>query len=183
MKCTVLYIFVEGPDDFRFFDRIIVPLIKEKHNVPVIHIIESAKLSKGKIRGFLQSINSVKEWDYIFVRDLNDKPCVTARKREIKNILKDVEGKIIDEGRIIVVVREIEGWYLAGLSAEDARELKVKELPPTTDNLTKEQFNRLIPEGFYRLEFMLELLDRFSIKEARKKNRSFDYFIEKYKLC
>ncbi|MDI6767583.1 MAG: hypothetical protein QME52_12240, partial [Bacteroidota bacterium] len=50
-----------------------------------------------------------------------------------------------------------------------------------TDDTTKEQFNRLIPEKYdSRIDFMSEILNNFSFKTAKRKNRSFKYFIEKY---
>lgn len=45
----------------------------------------------------------------------------------------------------------------------------------------KEKFRSLKPKKFAtQVEFMLELLNLFSIDTARKKNRSFDYFYRKY---
>ena len=54
---------------------------------------------------------------------------------------------------------------------------------PFTDNLTKEDFNGLIP-GKYdsRIDFMFEILKYFSIDSAGKKNHSFRYFAERYHL-
>lgn len=54
--------------------------------------------------------------DYFYIVDINKLPCVIAKKQNIKNSLTN-----IDQGRIIVVIKEIESWYLAGL---DERECK-----------------------------------------------------------
>jgi hypothetical protein len=54
---------------------------------------------------------------------------------------------------------------------------------PFTDDLTKEDFNRLIPKNYdSRIDFMFEILKYFSIDSARKKNHSFRFFVERYHL-
>jgi hypothetical protein len=69
-----------------------------------------------------------------------------------------------------VVIKEIESWYYAGLSIESVQNLNVPSLP-FTDDLTKEDFNRLIPKKYdSRIDFMFEILKYFSIDAARKKN-------------
>ena len=86
----------------------------------------------------------------------------------------------IEADRVLVVVPEIEGWYLAGLDAEHSARLGVGG-PDSTDQITKEDFTRLRPRGFdSNREFMLEILDCFSVEAAREKNASFDYFCRKF---
>ena len=85
-----------------------------------------------------------------------------------------------DKDKIIVVIKEIESWYLAGLDNEVCRQLKINNFADT-DNVTKEKFNALIPKKFTsRIDFMLEILKNFSIEIAKQKNNSFRYFVEKY---
>ncbi len=80
----------------------------------------------------------------------------------------------------MVVVPEIEGWYLAGLDAEHSARLGIGE-PAATDQITKEDFTRMRPRGLAaNREFMLELLDGFSVAAARAQNQSFDYFCRKF---
>ena len=93
-----------------------------------------------------------------------------------------IQGKLrnIDKTRIIVVIREIESWYLAGLDGINCRKLGVRPFN-ITDNITKEQFNNMLPEKFdSRIDFMLEILKCFSIDKAKEKNRSLKYFLEKH---
>ncbi len=81
-----------------------------------------------------------------------------------------------------IVVEEIEGWYIAGLSEKDSRQVKLRPFR-NTNSLTKEQFNRLIPPKYgSRRDFMRELLQHFSMQTAVSKNMSFRYFIQKYNL-
>jgi len=114
-------------------------------------------------------------FDRLFVADLNAAPCVTVRKNKLKEhylALRDEE--------IIVVSREIESWYLAGLNTEGASALKVK-CPPSTDQLTKEDCDRIRPSRFdAELDFLLELLRNFDVETACKRNKSFAYFCQKF---
>lgn len=103
---------------------------------------------------------------------------MTEKKREIKK-----EFRNIDENKIIVVIKEIESWYLAGLNDENAKKFKISPVKiKTTDSITKEQFNNLIPRKFRysRMDFMIEILKCFSIEMGRQRNKSFRYFADKY---
>ena len=54
-----------------------------------------------------------------------------------------------------------------------------KKIPDTTDTVTKEQFYNLMPKKFdSKIDFMREILKNFSIEIAKKKNKSFKYFVE-----
>lgn len=167
-----LYIWVEGEDDERFFKKIMEPKLQKKYDF--VKTICYAAMKKEKIDNFLKSIKAMGA-DYIYVTDINNSPCVTAKKQETKNKLRN-----IDEGKIIVVIKEIESWYLAGLNDTVSEKFKIC-IYSTTDTITKEQFNSLIPKKFdSRIDFMLEILKFFSIEKAKQKNRSFRYCFEKY---
>jgi hypothetical protein len=167
-----LYIWVEGDDDVRFFERIIKPKFVEKYNS--VEVRPYAGRKKEYIDNFIKSIKAMNN-DYIYVRDINDSPCVSDKKQKIQGKLKN-----IDKHRIIVVIQEIESWYLAGLDGESSGKLGIR-LFNVTDTITKEQFNDMFSKKFAsRIDFMIEILKCFSIEKAREKNRSFRYFIEKY---
>lgn len=169
----LLIIFVEGNDDERFFERIVVPVLKKKFDS--VKLVKYAQMKKERLENYIRSITSA-GWDYIYVTDMDDSPCITAKKQQIQNYLPNIDPK-----RIVVVIREIESWYLAGLNKDKSRDLKIKERKlKNTENITKEQFNRLIPEKYSRINFMIELLENFSIETAKQKNRSFKYFVEKF---
>ncbi len=167
-----LFIWVEGKDDERFFKKIMEPKLQKKYDFVETRCY--AAMKKEKIDKFLKSIKAMGA-DYIYVTDINNSPCVTAKKQKTKNKLRN-----IDEDKIIVVIKEIESWYLAGLSDIESEKFKIS-IYSTTDTITKEQFNSLIPKKFdSRIDFMLEILEFFSIEIAKQKNRSFRYCIEKY---
>jgi len=167
-----LFIWVEGEYDARFFEKIIEPKLRNKYDF--VETRRYAALKKEKHDNFLKSIKAMGA-DYIYVIDINNSPSVTAKKQETQDKLRN-----IDEERIIVVIKEIESWYLAGLGDAEAEKFKIRTFSET-DTITKEQFNRLIPRKFdSQIDFMLEILKIFSIEIAKQKNKSFRYFIEKY---
>ena len=80
----------------------------------------------------------------------------------------------------MVVKKEIESWYLAGLDSAACKQLKLP-LSRNTDKITKEKFENLMKKKFdSRRDFMVEVLKYFSIKEAKGKNASFKYFADKH---
>lgn len=172
MEFRILFIFVEGEDDERFFRRIIQPEYEKKY--ASVMLWKYAKTKKEKVLNFLKSIKSMNA-DYIFITDINLAPCISNRKQKMQDKFTG-----LDEDRIVVVIKEIESWYLAGLSDDFLRQFKIP-FYSETENITKEQFNNLIPRKFNsRISFMVEILDYFSIEIATQKNRSFKYFFEKY---
>lgn len=110
MSYRRLFIRVEGEDDRRFFKKILEPKLKNKYNF--IETRCHAVLKKEKIDNFIKSIKAMGA-DYIFVIDINNSPCVSSKKQKLQDNLKN-----IDEDRIIVVIKEIESWYLSGLDDE-----------------------------------------------------------------
>ena len=174
MPYRCLYIWVEGVHDTRFFRRVVQPLIGNLYDW--MEVIQYAEEEKRWKRSYLHSIRSIPDASYIYVTDLNSSAaCVTAKKADVRDRLSRVQAN-----RIAVVVPEIEGWYLAGLNAEHSARLGIDE-PGSTDQITKEDFKELRPRGFdSNREFMLAILDCYSVETARAKNASFDYFCRKF---
>jgi hypothetical protein len=113
--------------------------------------------------------------DYIFMSDLDFVPCISARKKKLLEKYRD-----LNEDRVQIVVTEIEGWYYAGLDKGICEKLGVRFLP-STDAMTKEQFNGLIPNRFVsRTDYMLEILRCFSLDLGKQKNKSLGHFVQKY---
>lgn len=172
MKLKKLYIFVEGNDDARFFGRVLKPLLLEKfHDV---EIIQFAQMKKTKVDLFIQSIKMLK-FDYVLTADKDEKYSLNRKK----GILCE-RFELLEEQYIVIVVTEIESWYLAGLTDEKASHFGI-ELNDSTEPVTKEDFNILYRGKFHsRIDFMQELIKNFDIGTARRRNRSFDFFISKY---
>jgi hypothetical protein len=113
-----MYVFLEGPDDERFFERIIRPIFERNYNY--IKPWQYACQKREKIMSFLSSIESMGA-DYFFCADINSSPCVSAKKEVITADYRDC----LDKNKVIVVVQEIEGWYLAGLDEQNSREIGI----------------------------------------------------------
>jgi hypothetical protein len=168
-----LFIFIEGNDDERFFKQIIEPLIQNKYSI--IRLWKYSKVKLEKRINFIKSITSMKA-DYIYVTDVDTVPCITFKKEQIKKEL----SKMITEDKIVIVVREIESWYLAGLEENNYKKIGIRKRIETTDNLTKGSFNQCIPKRVPRSVFMQEILEYYDIEVAKRKNKSFDYFLNNW---
>ncbi|MDP2797932.1 MAG: hypothetical protein Q8N94_10550 [Methanoregula sp.] len=169
-----LFIMVEGEDDVRFFGRIIKPLFVSRYES--IEIIPYASIKREKVNNFLKSVRQMNN-DYIFVADIDTERSVRDKKQILYFHFNNIAGH-----SIVIVIKEIESWYYAGLSAIAAQDIGVADLT-TTDNIFKEDFNQLMPRHFdSRIDFMFEILKSFSLETAVLKNRSFKFFVERYHL-
>ncbi len=167
-----LWVLVEGRDDKRFFETVIKPIFEKKYDF--VKPWPYAQKRAIKVEHFLRSIKSMGS-DYFFWGDINSLPCVTAKKKGVM----DSYGQMLDANNIIVVVREIESWYLAGLNDRSCKQLGFRAFR-NTDNITKEKLEELMPRKFdSRIDFMVEILKKFSVNTARQKNKSFDYFVSR----
>jgi len=186
----MILILVEGTDDEMFFNYVVRPKLAQTYDY--IQIERYSEATKGEVNSILYdyfAMNATVEVqaDAILVADLNASPCVTDRKERIRRGYRSLSG---DTGialgphlstRIFIVCREIESWYLAGLSDTECKRMGIATGLQNTDHLTKEQFLGLIPGKFNsRAEFMLEILSAFDHETARTKNSSFSYFMQKY---
>jgi hypothetical protein len=170
-----LFILVEGEDDIRFFGRIVKPLFVARYDS--VELIPYASIRRAKVNNFLKSVRLMKN-DYIFVADIDTERSVRDKKQILYYHFNTIDGK-----SIIVVIKEIESWYYAGLSQQSALALGVPDLA-STDALTKEDFNHLIPRKYdSRIDFMFEILKYFSLDSARTKNTSFRFFVDRYHLA
>jgi hypothetical protein len=167
-----LYIFVEGEDDVRFFGRIMKPLFVPRYDS--VEIVPYACIKRVKVNNFLKSLAEMKN-DYIFVADIDTERSVRDKKQLLYHWYSNVSGS-----NIVVVIMEIESWYYAGLPDGVLQKLGLPILS-STDELTKEDFNTLIPSPFdSRIDFMFEILKSFSPATATRHNQSFKFFFERY---
>lgn len=167
-----LWVLLEGNDDERFFERVIKPIFRNMYDS--VRPWQYAQKQTKKVNAFLRSIKSM-DSDYFFWGDINRLPCVTAKKNSITRKY----GVRVDINNVIIVVKEIESWYLAGLDDKARKELGISTFH-NTDNITKEKFTELMPRKFdSRIDFMVEILKKFSVNTAKQKNKSFGYFISR----
>jgi hypothetical protein len=171
MSYKRLWILLEGSDDERFFEKI-KPTLEKKFDS--VHSWKYAQEPPKGTRNFLKSIKAMKS-AYFFWADINRMPCVTVKKDNVKRKY----GASIEIDNVIIVVKEIESWYLTGLNQKACREIGIRSFD-NTDLITKEDFDNLKPKRFdSRIDFMLEILKRFDIETGKRKNKSFNYFMTK----
>jgi len=172
MSFWQLLVFVEGDDDERFFDTIFRDRFAPKYDL--VRVWKYAKEPTKRVASLLRSAQAMAA-DHLYFADIDDAPCVSAKKESVQKKLPR-----LDPGRIAVVVAEIESWYLAGIDQAHSKRLGLYPCR-TTDTTTKEQFDLMIPSRFRkRTDFMVEILRFFSTETAKQKNRSFRHFLERH---
>jgi hypothetical protein len=175
MAAGRLFIFVEGSDDVRFFETIIKP--RFEHAFASVELITFACTKSVKVDRFIRGINAMHH-SYIIVTDIDMETSVHAKKNIILSRFTEA-----DYQNIMVIIQEIESWYLAGIDGNGAKALGI-HTPARTDFVTKEHFIRWIPR-FYpsKIAFMIEVLKHFSLSVAVEKNKSFRFFMEHYVIA
>jgi len=172
MPYTQLWVLVEGNDDERLIETI-RPQLETQYDR--VGIWQYARARDKKTAEFLKVISSTPNIDYVYLTDINNALCITVKRGDVK----DKFGNRLELDRIVVAVNEIESWYLAGLDEQNSRELGIKPLN-RTDDITKEKFNDMMPARFdSRIDYMREILKRFSVETGVAKNASFGYFMRK----
>ena len=175
MAYTLLFILIEGDDDESFFESVVEPFLQERYSA--IKFWQYAEENKKRKVNFIKSINSMKA-NYICIGDIDEVLCVTSKK---ERIMDDFDEKIT-KNKIIIVIKEIESWYLAGLDEKVSKELGIRKKIETTDNIIKEHFNQLIPKKMPRSVFMRKILENYDVEVAEGKNRSFEYFLHNWMI-
>ncbi len=178
-KHNRLHIWIEGKDDKEFFEKVVKPRFEREYGRGRVHIRQYREVEDEKVVNSIEGFKARND-DFICVADINKAPCVSGRKQEKQR----EEFKNVGDSKIVIVIKEIEGWYLAGLDSEACKKLGITELK-NTDEVTKGKFDSLWRRNKrynFRLDFRSELLKFFDIETAKKKNESFRYFAEKYGL-
>ena len=168
-----VYILLEGSDDERFFQRIVAPLLAARRYQARIWLYACEK--RARTTQFLKSVRASGN-AFILVRDIDDAPSVAAKKRE----MIERYDHLLTSEEIAVVVMEIESWYLAGADPRVLAKWGIGHPPASTDGITKEQFNNLIPRRLSRIVFMQEILRHYDVGAAMQRNASFRYFMHRF---
>lgn len=166
-----LYIFVEGDEDLIFFEN---KVVKDYFLNSFISIkcIPYANEPKKNIKRLIQAFKSRSYLKYLFVADLDAHPCVTKR---VDNLL--IKYPYLEKERILVIIKEIECWYLAGLPEKFITKFKFK-FRKHNEKITKEDFEEKIPSSYTKLEFLIESAHNFDLELGKSTNRSIDYLFK-----
>lgn len=160
----MLYVFVEGPDDYNFFDKLFCEEFGE------YKIINYARMPKIKVNNYLKSITSTPGCSYLFFGDEDGKG-IETRRSEILN-----EFECLEDESLHIVQYEIESWYYAGVNQENCKSLKIKHFEFNTDSLTKEMFYSKLLRPSERKYVMAQMLELYSKELASERNTSFSIF-------
>lgn len=115
MQRKRLCILIEGDDDKKLFTRILKPILDKRYFVV---LWKYAEKKNAEINEYLNNEKYKQNADYIFITDRDKSPCVSSKKTEKQ---KEIES-IDDPRKIMVVVKEIESWYLSGIKDEKWQE-------------------------------------------------------------
>lgn len=172
-----LYVFVEGDDDQRFFERLIKPKLLNKYLE--VKTIKYAQKPPSWVNKFVSAISKNPTWaTYFFLKDYDESTCISGRKTRIIN-----KCNRLSISSIIVVVNEIESWYLSGINDSFLRRERIDtNISRIPSDATKEFFQKLVGDRD-RILFMNKIIDNYSFKLARGKNKSFNYLLTKLNVC
>jgi len=169
-----LRILLEGNDDQRFIDNVILPYISQI-KPSMILTIKYAEERKVDVDKTIQKLDA-KNHKYILLGDYDSSDdCITLKKEDLiedfNHLNKDV---------IFIVKDEIESWFLAGMNT-DLEIFNEFEIPDDTEGITKEMFNDMMKNSHFdsRIDLMKEISKSYDFDLATKRNNSFKYFIEK----
>ena len=169
-----LRILLEGNDDQRFIDNVIVAYISQI-KPSMILTIKYAEERKVDVDKTIQKFDA-KNHKYILLGDYDSSDaCITLKKEdlieEFNHLNKDV---------IFIVKDEIESWFLAGMNT-DLEIFAEFSVPDDTEGITKEMFNDMMENSRFdsRIDLMKEISKSYDFDLATKRNNSFKYFIEK----
>jgi hypothetical protein len=175
MTSMILTIFIEGKFDRILFDHKIKHEIEARYDCKV-EPFPYRKEDKREVNSYIDLINhSPRTKKYIFLADLDKSSTVLKRKHElIKTYTK------LDESKIVIVCKEIEGWYLGGLSRDSAIVLRLdlKKYDVLDPNvISKSQYQKIKPNHIKtHYLFYLKTAKIFESIIASQRNTSFKTF-------
>jgi len=174
----VLNILVEGSQDEYFVERIVKPWLINKGKCKDINTFIYARRKKEIVENYIKATLEKKE-EILCLTDSTHAPCISGR---IEDLINNEIGPF-NRKAIIVAVKEIESWYLAGFDYQCCRRLHI-EYVPRTENIKKEDFHSIIARGKYknRQACRAEMLRNFNVQLASERNASFYRLYSKYLL-
>ena len=166
-----LWLLIEGADDSRFCEAVVKPAFGTTYS----HVAtwEYSQRKPSERARFLRGIGLMNA-DYLLFGDIDERPCVTVTKETITNQFAG-----LTQDRIVVVRREIEAWYLAGLDEAAWRDLGLDRVR-NVDEVTKEQFDRMVGGKVNHTSTMVDILECYDVEVARQRSPSFRYFWQKH---
>lgn len=173
-----LYIFVEGQWDKLFFDKKLHWKIREMGRYSDVIIRQYANTPNETISKYVRSFiqNNDTCW---FVGDIDK--VNPASDNPIADASTELQQKysLSPEISIIIIVKNIEHWYCAGINDEAAEALEIWQWSQD-GKCNKMQFESKRPKKFSNeTDFRSEMLKKFDYEVAQR-NTSFADFMSEY---
>lgn len=167
---------VEGPDDDIFIKNVLEPIIRDKYKFCQVQYYRYQNRVKKEVQSLFRSITSMRD-EFLCFTDSDDSPCVTFSKNKLRN----KKTGDLDVNKIVVVKKEIESWYIAGLDDSCCKNLGLPKIN-CSEEITKEQFNNFVrcSRDKIRMSCMSEMMKHYNVDLAMEKNKSFRYFYQKH---
>jgi len=174
---ATLFVFLEGPDDERFFRAVVAPLFQSRY--ASINYIQHAGKNAGYINSYINSIAAMNtdeyRADYLFFNDFDLSRCITGRKNALMR-----QYRRLDAERIVVVRKMIESWYVAGLDQTSCADFGLR-YAGHTEGIDKRFLESCMPRRFNSLNlYLIDMLARFDHEIAIQQNTSYAYLIRKF---
>jgi hypothetical protein len=168
---------VEGNMDEIFISNVVPKIFKQYNFSLSIHKYSQQK--DVKVGNYIKSIKEIKDYSYFFLAD-SDQYDITRRKNEL---IKRIPS--LDNSKIIIAKKEIESWYIAGVTPSLSKKLFPKEkyediinMIKSPETVKKEKFNAMLPIARPRMPTIIEILKNYSIDQAQRNSSTFAYFVE-----
>lgn len=172
-RAGALTILVEGDDDYRFAEKVLVPVFSWKYGSR-IHISQYAQMPPSGVNRLIRALKGQGE-DYILLADIDRHVCHPSRLHSLTRKYVEAEPK-----RIQIAIQAIESWYYGGLSrsACDELGLRFSKLAGGTDRLQKQGVTAIRGSkcNLADRELLIATLPHFSWRQAKAQNQSFRRF-------
>jgi hypothetical protein len=163
---------IEGPDDEAFILEVVRPAVFSDFNFDFYH---HAKKDNRALRQYIRNHRNIGFDTYLFLHD-HDKPLICNTNRKSQLLLK-YPG--VDAARLVLVVIEIESWYIAGV---DIRLIpKGRRWTTNIEKVNKDKFSAIgKANGFGNTAaFRRFCLDNYDLELALSKSPSLRYLVGK----
>ncbi len=166
----MIYILVEDDWDRDYYEKILEPKLYEKYNqvIPYKYI----RKPKPEVIKYVKVMLKIGA-DYYVLTDLNHSPSIECAKEKVSKRM----GNLIDYDNIIVVIKEIECWIMAGMKDSILKQCPMSLNISNTEIYDKEEFLPMMshnPSVFYT-----RILNTYDIDKALERNSSLTYFVNR----
>ena len=171
-----LAILVEGNRDEDFISWIVKPIMMGLGKYRDVITYKFQRIPKHINEGYIEAVISMND-DVLCLTDIKGFQRKDHKKEQVQ---RDHIGNIGDD-KVIVVIKEIESWYLAGASKLCCRRLRIGYYD-RTDNVDKNKFHEIIAHTKFKPRWVccLEMLRNYDVTQAKQRNKSFNCFHENY---